>query len=104
MTEIGKKVFRTTRGAPIEGVRRTESTVDAEAKPEPEEVTDDADLTPRAKRRMERIREFFASPLKAKELQSRKPHQGSTLRERAFDTTPSDYRSMLAKHRNRGGE
>ena len=63
MSEIGKKVFRTTRGAPIEGVRSTEPTTDADGsglseRDEPEEVTDDADLTPRAKRRMERIREY----------------------------------------------
>ena len=98
-----KRVQRTTKdGAPIATFTRAKPTVDAEAKPEPEDVTDDAGLAPRARRRMERIREYFASPLKAKELQSRKTHQGSTLRERVFDTTPSDYRSMLKKVRERG--
>jgi len=108
MSEAGKKVYRTTRGEPISFKRTeatTDATTDAEAKPEHEEVTDDAqDLSPRAKRRAERLREFFKSPIKASAASTPKQKHTTSLREYAFDRGPSDYRSLLKKIRNRGGE
>jgi hypothetical protein len=106
-----KRVQRTGRaGVPVANFRRVvKASDDTEATAQTDQV-DQADPpavygdSPRAKRRWERLREYFASPLKAKALQTKVERHTSSLRERAFDKTPIDYRSMLAKHRGRGDE
>jgi hypothetical protein len=117
-SEIGKRVYRTTRGVPIAGFRRIESKADAE-EAEPEEVadatgevTDQVDPpdmpavygdSPRAKERWARLVAYFKSPIKAKAASTPGERHSSALRDHASGA-PVDYDSLLAKVRNRRGD